>query len=170
MALLEVLLTVVAVEFFIIYAGRMISMQNAGTIEHLKRILKDMANAIERLGVKWKEKSLAIVDGPYTDYKADDSVVITILRGDDGNGEWWKAQRHWSGGWMCVTALRPVSGTDSQRQIPFSAPRSPCYVNPKFWSRDVSTLSRLHAWQQHYMVQANGPIHNQCFRRCASGS
>ena len=33
----------------------------AGAMNHLTRILEDMTNAIERLGMKWKEKSLAIV-------------------------------------------------------------------------------------------------------------
>ena len=33
----------------------------------LIRILEDMTNAIERLGMRWKEKSLVVVAGPYTD-------------------------------------------------------------------------------------------------------
>ena len=39
----------------------------AGTMNHLTRILEDMTNAIERLGMRWKEKSLAIVAGPFTE-------------------------------------------------------------------------------------------------------
>ena len=80
-ATLGVLLTVVAVEFFIICAGRMIPMQPPDTMEHLTRKLKDMTNAKERLGMKWKEKSLAIVAGPYADYKAGDTSVITSNKG-----------------------------------------------------------------------------------------
>ena len=41
----------------------------AGTMNHLTRILEDMTNAVERLGMKWKEKSLTIVAGPFTEYK-----------------------------------------------------------------------------------------------------
>ena len=33
----------------------------AGTRNHLTRNLEDMTNAIERLGMRWKEKSLTIV-------------------------------------------------------------------------------------------------------------
>ena len=33
----------------------------AGTMIHLTRILEDMTNAIERLGMRWEEKSLTIV-------------------------------------------------------------------------------------------------------------
>ena len=40
----------------------------AGTMNHLTRILEDMTNAIERLGMRWKEKSLNIVAGPFTEY------------------------------------------------------------------------------------------------------
>ena len=39
----------------------------AGSIEHLIRILTDMTNAVGDLNMRWKEKSLKIVAGPYTD-------------------------------------------------------------------------------------------------------
>ena len=48
----------------------------AGTMIHLTRILEDMTNAIERLGMRWKEKSLTIVAGPFTEYKPGDVVEI----------------------------------------------------------------------------------------------
>ena len=48
----------------------------AGTMNHLTRILEDMTNAIERLGMRWKEKSLTIVAGPFTEYKPGDVVEI----------------------------------------------------------------------------------------------
>ena len=48
----------------------------AGTLNHLTRILEDMINAIERLGKRWKEKSLTIVGGPFTEYKLGDVVEI----------------------------------------------------------------------------------------------
>ena len=38
----------------------------AGSTEHLIRILTDMTNAVEDLNMRWKEKSLKIVAGPYT--------------------------------------------------------------------------------------------------------
>ena len=48
----------------------------AGTMNHMTRILEDMTNAIERLGMRWKEKSLTIVAGPFTEYKPGDVVEI----------------------------------------------------------------------------------------------
>ena len=52
----------------------------AGTMNHLTRILEDKTNAIERLGMRWKEKSLTIVAGPFTEYKPGD-VVESISNG-----------------------------------------------------------------------------------------
>ena len=46
----------------------------AGTMNHLTRIHEDKTNAIERLGMRWKEKSLTIVAGPFTAYKLGDTV------------------------------------------------------------------------------------------------
>ena len=48
----------------------------AGTMNHLTHILEDMTNATERLGMRWKEKSLTIVAGPFTEYKPGDVVEI----------------------------------------------------------------------------------------------
>ena len=48
----------------------------AGSIEHLIRILTDMTNAVEELHMKWKEKSLKIVAGPYTNYKSGQKIEI----------------------------------------------------------------------------------------------
>ena len=42
----------------------------------MTRILEDKTNAIERLGMRWKEKSLTIVAGPFTEYKPGDTVEI----------------------------------------------------------------------------------------------
>ena len=52
----------------------------AGTMNHLTRIQEDMTNAIERLGMRWKEKSLTIVAGPFTEYQLGDTVE-TISNG-----------------------------------------------------------------------------------------
>ena len=48
----------------------------AGAMNHLTRTLEDKTNAIERLGMRWKEKSLTIVAGPFTEYKPGDTVEI----------------------------------------------------------------------------------------------
>ena len=68
----------------------------AGTTHHLTRILEDMTNAIERLGMRWKGQSLTIVVGPFTEYKAGDVVEIIsnsgkrwvwrVVRGHGGTG------------------------------------------------------------------------------------
>ena len=51
----------------------------AGTMNHLTRILEDMTNAIERLGMRGKEKSLKIVAGPFTEYKPRLSATVAQL-------------------------------------------------------------------------------------------
>ena len=71
----------------------------AGTMDHLTRILEDMTNAIERLGMRWKEKSLTIVAGPFTEYKPGDVVEIIsisgrrwvwrVVEGMEALGTWW---------------------------------------------------------------------------------
>ena len=53
----------------------------AGTMNHLTCILEDMTNAIARLGMRWKEKSLTIVAGPFTEYKPGDVVEIVSNSG-----------------------------------------------------------------------------------------
>ena len=66
----------------------------AGTTNHLTRILEDKTNAIERLGMRWKEKSLTIVAGPFTECKPGDTVEITIYSGCGLCGilesSWWQ--------------------------------------------------------------------------------
>ena len=46
-----------------------------------------MTNAIERFGMRWKEKSLTIVAGPFTEYKPGD----VVRHGGTGNvaGQSW---------------------------------------------------------------------------------
>ena len=68
----------------------------AGTMNHLTRILEDMTNAIERLGMRWKEKSLTIVAGPSTEYKPGGFLLrssATVVNA--GSGEWWRALGTW---------------------------------------------------------------------------
>ena len=63
----------------------------AGTMDHLTRILEDMTNAIERLGMQWKEKSLTIVAGPFTECKSGDVVEIIS---NSGRRWVWRGGRH----------------------------------------------------------------------------
>ena len=58
----------------------------AGAMNHLTRILEDMTNAIERLGMRWIEKSLTIVAGPFTEYKPGD--VVEIISNSGGRWTW----------------------------------------------------------------------------------
>ena len=53
----------------------------AGSVENLIRILTDMTNAVEDLEKRWKEKSLKIVAGPYTEYKPGQTIGIVSKRG-----------------------------------------------------------------------------------------
>ena len=53
----------------------------AGTMKHLTHILEDKTNAIERLGMRWKEKSLTIVAGVLTEYEPGDTVEIISYGG-----------------------------------------------------------------------------------------
>ena len=53
----------------------------AGSIEHLIRNLTDMTNAVEDLDMRWKEKSLKIVAGPYTDFRPGQKIEIVSKRG-----------------------------------------------------------------------------------------
>ena len=67
-------------------------------MEHLELILTDMTNSIERLGMRWKEKSPTIVVGVYTEYKPGDTVeffsewarqyVWTVVEGMEAVGTW----------------------------------------------------------------------------------
>ena len=75
----------------------------AGTMNHLTRILEDKTNAIERLGMRWKEKSLNIVAGPFTEYKLGDVVEIIsssgrrwiwrVVEGMEALGTWFYAKK-----------------------------------------------------------------------------
>ena len=56
-----------------------------GTMNHLARILEDMTNAIERLGMRWKEKTIGDVQKPVC---GTGSRVPAALH---GAGEWANA-------------------------------------------------------------------------------
>ena len=74
----------------------------AGTMDHLTRILRDMTNSVEQLGMQWKGKSLTLVAGPYTEYKAGDVVEIFsnkstmgVAYGGGHGGSWLVAGFSW---------------------------------------------------------------------------
>ena len=67
----------------------------AGTQNHLTRILEDITNAIERLGMQWKERSLTIVDGPFTEYKPGDVVEVISNSGGRHGGTGHVAGQSW---------------------------------------------------------------------------
>ena len=75
----------------------------AGTMNHLTRILEDMTNAIERLGMRWKEKSVTIVAGPFTEHKPGDVVEIISNSG-----------RRWT--WRVVEGMEAL-GTSGQSRL-----------------------------------------------------
>ena len=53
----------------------------AGTMNHLTRVQEDMTNTIERLDMRWKERSFKIVAGPFTEYQPGDVVEIVSSSG-----------------------------------------------------------------------------------------
>ena len=55
------------------------------------------ANAIERLGMRWKEKSLTIVAGPFTEYKPGDVVEIIS---NSGRRWVWRVGGHGGTGYV----------------------------------------------------------------------
>ena len=71
----------------------------AGTMNHLTHILEDKTNAVERLGMRWKEKSLTIVAGPFTEYKPGELLRLSAMVAYVGFGVWWNVWRHWERGW-----------------------------------------------------------------------
>ena len=75
----------------------------AGSIEHLIRILTDMTNAVEDLNMRWKEKSLKIVAGPYTDYKPGQTVEI-VSKG--GRKYTWHVTKGMGSAWHMVGQQR----------------------------------------------------------------
>ena len=83
----------------------------AVTMNHLTRILEDMTNAIERLGMRWKEKSLTIVAGPCTEYKPGD--VVEIISNSGIRWIWRAVEGMEALGtcWTIVVVQMPACGT-----------------------------------------------------------
>ena len=69
----------------------------AGTMDHLTRVLGDMTNSIEQLGMQWKEKSLTIVVWPCnTEYRAGDvAATMGVARGGRHGGAGHLAGLSW---------------------------------------------------------------------------
>ena len=82
----------------------------------MTRILEDMTDAVERLCMRWKEKSLTIVAWPSTEYKSGDVVEIISNSGTSLN--LW---RHWAHGEITGVVQKPACGTGSPK-------RNPCFM------------------------------------------
>ena len=90
-----------------------------------------MTNAVECLGMRWKEKSLAIVAGPFTEYNLEMLLRSSATVVNAGSGEWWRAWRHWARGWTIEAARRPVCGTESLKPTPFFYAKKALFCDPK---------------------------------------
>ena len=122
----------------------------AGTMNHLTR----MTNAIERVGMRWKEKSLTIVAGPFTEYKPGDVVEIVsssgkrwvwrVVEGMEALGTWLDNRG---------SARRPACGTESPKPTPCSTRRRLCSAIPNCRSRGVLTPSSRRVPQRRSMFQ-----------------
>ena len=138
----------------------------AGAMNHLTRILEDMTNAIERLGMRWKEKSLTIVAGPFTEYKPGD--VVEIISNNGIRGIWRVVEGMEAlGTWL---DNRGCSGTESPKPTPCSTRRRLCSAIPNCQSKNVLTPSTRRVYQLRSMLLVSGPAHSQCSRYCAFGN
>ena len=138
----------------------------AGTMNHLTRILEDMANANERLGIRLKEKSLTIVAGPSTEYKPGDVVEIVS---NSGRRWVWRALGTWLDNRGCSEASmwHRISKANSMfyaKRALFCDPKLPCQ------SRCVLTPSIRRVCQLRSKVLVNGPSLSQCSKGCVFGS
>ena len=142
----------------------------AMALNHLTRILEDMTNAVERLGMRWKEKSLTIVAGPFTEYKPGDVVEIISDSGKRWIWRVWRAWRHWTRGWTIEAARRPACGTGSPKPTPCSTRRRLCSVIPNCLSKGEFTPFTRRVCQLCSMVLVNGLTHSQCSSLCKFGN
>ena len=137
-------------------------------MEHLIRILEDMTNAIERLGMKWKEKSLAVAARSYAECKTGDKIVVTSNKG-----------RRWEcrvveglealGSWLDVRCCSKASLWHrlAKANSLFYAKKS-LFCDPK-----IPIKRRIHAFYSTCVaaaLQENGLTLNQCSRHFVSGS
>ena len=142
----------------------------AGTMDHLTRILEDLTNSIERLGMQWKEKRLTIVAGPFTEYKPGDVVEIISNNG----GRWvsrvvegMEALGTWLDSRCCSEASlwHRISKANSM----FYAKKA-LFCDPNCRSRGVFMPSTRRVLLRCFMVLVIGFTRSQCFRHCVSGN
>ena len=140
----------------------------AGTVGHLTRILGNRTNSIEQLGMQWKEKSLTVVAGPYTEYMTGDVVEFISNKG-----------RRWV--WRVVEGMEALGTLLDSRglatQKPASGTEAPCSSRTRFFcvirnflSRGVFTPFVRRVLLRCFMVLVNGHTHSPCFRHCAFGN
>ena len=130
--------------------------------------IEDMRDSVERLGMQRKEKSLAAVSGPCTDYKAGDTVEITSNKGR----RWvWRVVDGLEalGSWLGVCGCSEAGHWHKNRKKPVPCSitqRNPCCAIPRFRSRGAYMPSTPRVWLLHCTVLATGHIRSLCFRRC----
>ena len=139
----------------------------AGTMNHLTRILEDKTNAIERLGMRWKEKSLTIVAGPFTEYKPGDTVEIIsnggvrwiwrVVEGMEALGTWLDNQ-----GCSEASMWHRISKANSM----FYAKKA-LFCDPKL---PVKKRIEAFAYRLLFTVLANGLKHSLCSRLYVFGN
>ena len=90
----------------------------------------------------WKEKSLTIVAGPYTEYNPGDVVEFVS---NNGRRWVWRVAEGMDalGTWLDSRARRPASGTDFAKPTPCFTRRTPCSATPNCRSR-VCAVAVLH--------------------------
>ena len=154
------------IEFFIICAGPMTCVHWLSQ----SRILKDTTDSIEKLGMQWKEKSLAMVAGPYTSCKAGDEIEIT-----SSNEKKWK--------WRVVDGMEALGTWSDVRGC---SEASPWYriakANSLFTAKKrllcdpkIPVKRRIHAFLSTCVAAAlhgagEWATHSPCFRHYEFGN
>ena len=100
-------------------------------MNHLTRILVDVTNSIERVGLQWKEKSLTIVAGSHTETKPGNVVEIIsnngrswvwrVVEGMEALGTWLDCRM--LGNSTCAAAVLHGAGQWAYTQSMFQALR-----------------------------------------------
>ena len=135
-------------------------------MNHLTRILEDMTNAIERLGMR----VLPLLLG-----RSRSTNLVMLLRLTQtvayvGFGVWWMAWSHWERGWTIGDVQKPACGTESLKPTPCSTRRRLCSAIPNCRSKSVLTPSTRRVYQLRSMVLENGHTLSRCSRLCAFGN
>ena len=143
----------------------------AGTMNHLTRVLEDRTNAIERLGMRWKETSLTIVARPFTEYKPGDVVEIIsnngirwtwrVVEGMEALGTWLDNR-----GCSEASMWHRISKANSMfyaKKASFCDPKLPV-------KRRIDAFHSTCVCQLRSMGLVNGPTHSKCSRLCEFGN